>query len=166
MNARGASLLVLLGGLVTAGSGAAAWVAAESVRHVGGVPVSTVSELAGTGFAPLALPSGLLLFAGGLAAMAVPARLRRPAGGALLALALGAAAIVADGLVRAAAGAGSLTSAAWLCAAGVLVALLGAAAMLRSGSAAPLLDERYTVEGGEPGDEEWRLASDEPDGAE
>ena len=166
MNARGASLLIVLGGLVTAGSGAAAWVTAEGVRHVGGVPVATVSELAGTGYAPLALPSGLLLFAGGLAATAIPARLRRSAGGALLALALGAAAVVADGLVRATAGTGRLTSAPWLCAAGVLVALLGATAMLRSGAAAPLLDERYTVEGGGPGDEEWGLASDEPDGAE
>lgn len=154
--------IALLGGLLLAWGGSAAWVQRTLVREVGGVPVREVAARAGTEFAPLALPLGiaLLVVAGG--ALLARGRGRRVSGLLLVALGAAGAAAAAIAVPEASAAAGTLSAAPWAALAGGLAAAAGGVRALRTPRAAPLLDERYTVEGRDE-EGEWALAADEPD---
>jgi hypothetical protein len=154
--------VALLGGLLLAWGGSASWVQRILVREVGGVPVRDVVTRAGTEFAPLALPLGVaLLVVAGIALLA-RGRGRRVSGLLLLVLGAAGAGVAGIAVPEARAAAGTLSAAPWAALAGGLAAAAGGVRALRTSPSAPLLDERYTVEGRDE-EGEWALAADEPD---
>jgi len=159
--------VAVLGGMLLAWGGSAAWVQRTVVREVGGVPVREAAARAGTEFAPWALPCGVALLLAAAIAMAARGRGRALTGAALVSLGLGGIAAIAAGLAEALGAAGTLSAAPWMALAGGIAGVWGGVRALRRPRQAPLLDERYTVEGRDE-EGEWSLASDEgdqPDGA-
>lgn len=147
-----------------AGAVVAPWVRRPVVWDVGGVRIVEQVSSSGAEFAGRALLVALAVVVLGLAALLVP-RARRVLAVLLWLAAFLGPGIVVTGVAPARQSGGALTPAPFVAFLAGFVAFLGAA-MMRIGPRAhtPLLDQRYTVEGGEPEDEEWRIASEEPDG--
>lgn len=152
----------VVGGLVLVGATSGDWVAAETVRDVGGVELVAPQGTPGLELAAQGVATGVLAALAGLALAVARGRGRRLIGGLLLLTGLAAGAVVIIGVTRALAEPGHLTPAPWIALGGAVT--IGAAGILawRRPSPQPVLGERYTLEGDEAADDrEWRLASGE-----
>jgi hypothetical protein len=162
---RGAVSLAILaavaGGLLLAGASTASWVVEERSRDVGGVALEEVQTTPGVDVAPQLVPLGLGTAVAGLAAAAVPRRVRRLGAVVVAGLAAAGLGVSAWGLLQASRLDGSLGAGPALALIGGAIALAGGLLLLRRPSSPELLDsERYSVEGAQAaGDDEWRLAS-------
>lgn len=162
-----APLLAVLGALALLGGATGTWVVDRDQREVGGLAIPEVTTTSGVEIAPLLVPLavGALLLA--LTVATLRGRPRQLMG--LLVAATGAVAVALTvvGALDATRSTGSLGGGPGFAGFGALA--VTAAGLLASGrrAPAPLLDERYTVEGATAdtdGDDdgEWDLASAEP----
>lgn len=154
--------LAVVGGLLLVGATSGNWVAAETVRDVGGVELVAPQGTPGLELAAQGVGAGVLAALAGLALAVARGRGRRLIGGLLLLTGLVAGGVVVLGVSRGLAEPGQLTPAPWIALGGA--AIIGAAGIvaLRRPSPPPVLGERYTLEGDEAADDrEWRLASSE-----
>jgi hypothetical protein len=156
-----AVLAVVTGGLLLAGASTASWVVEERTRDVGGVALEEVETTPGVDVAPQLVPLGLVTAVAGLAAAAVPRRVRRLGGVLVAGLAVAGLAVAGWGVVAGSRLDGSLGAGPALALIGGALALAGGGLLARRPAARELLDsERYSVEGAQSvGDEEWRMAS-------
>lgn len=156
--------LAVVGGLVLVGATSGNWVMAESVRDVGGVELVAPQGTTGLEVAPQAVAAGVLGALGGLALAVARGRGRRLIGVLLLVAGASACVVVGVGVTRSLAEPGRLTPAPWIALGGAGMVVAAGVVAWRRPSPPPALGDRYTVEGDEAADDEWRLASDEGSG--
>lgn len=150
-------LLAVVGGLALAGGAAGEWVTTTETRTVGGVEVQEEDSVSGVEFAAAAIPVGFGAALGGVVLAVTRGRARRAAGGLLALAGVAGVAVVGRGIVSAAAEPGALGPAAGIATVGG-IALVAAGMLGMRRPRAPVLDDRYAVEG-DAGDDEWRIAS-------
>lgn len=154
--------LAVVGGLVLVGATSGNWVAAETVRDVGGVELVAPQGTPGLELAAQGVAAGVLAALAGLALAIARGRGRRLVGALLLVTGVAAGAVVTIGIFRGLAEPGQLTPAPWIALGSAVT--IGAAGVVawRRPSPPPVLGERYTLEADEAADDrEWRLASSE-----
>lgn len=158
-----APAVATIAGLVLLLAAAAAWVAGEDAREIGGVVVTEPVATSGTQFAPTAVVFGLVGLLGGVALGAVRGTARRVVGLILAATAAGAVAVLAVGVRRALGDEGVLTPAPYFALAAAGGLLVAGVATLR-GPQRPPDRSPYRVAEERSGDDEWNLAggADDP----
>lgn len=156
--------LAVVGGLVLVGATSGNWVLAESVRDVGGVELVAPQGTTGLEMAPQGVAAGVLGALAGLALVVARGRGRRLIGVLLLLVGVAACVVVGIGVTRSLAEPGQLTPAPWIALVGAGMIVAGGAVAWRRPSPPRALGDRYTLEGDEAADDEWRLASDEGSG--
>jgi hypothetical protein len=152
-----APAVATIAGLVLLLAAAAAWIAGEDAREVGGVLVTEPVATSGTQFAPTAVVFGLAGLLGGVGLGALRGPARRVAGVGVAGVALGSIAVLAVGIGRAMDAEGVLTPAPYFALAAAAGLLVSGVAALRA-PARPPDRSRYRVGEEHAGDDEWTLA--------